>query len=127
MTMTDRFLRLSETLTGRSPLDERLAEEYLARVRAAPDGADLEALLDEYDAIVAAGGDLEAAVKHRIMGRDALRKPAKLVILLWYLGEFGEGGPAEHYFQGLFWDVIHAHPPGLSGGYFGHWSYPPDN
>ena len=38
-----------------------------------------------------------------------------------------EGGRPEHYFAGLFWRVIEAHPPGLSGGYFGHWTYPPDN
>lgn len=33
---------------------------------------------------------------------------------------------AEDYFEGLVWRVIQAHPPGLTGGYFGHWYYPPE-
>jgi hypothetical protein len=31
------------------------------------------------------------------------------------------------YFGALLWPVIGAHPPGLSGGYFGHWRYLPDD
>lgn len=125
--MTERFLRLSEALVGESPLDAALAGPYLERIQATAEGADLEALLDEYDAIVAAGGDVDAAITMRIMGHDELRRLARVIIVLWYLGEIGGGGPAEHYFQGLFWKVVSAHPPGLSGGYFGHWAYPPDN
>ena len=36
-------------------------------------------------------------------------------------------GTPEEYFSGLAWKIIGAHPPGLSGGYFGHWRYRPDN
>jgi hypothetical protein len=36
-------------------------------------------------------------------------------------------GTPEEYFSGLAWQIIGAHPPGLSGGYFGHWRYRPDN
>jgi hypothetical protein len=34
---------------------------------------------------------------------------------------------AEDHFQALMWRVIQAHPPALSGGYFGHWHYPPED
>ena len=34
--------------------------------------------------------------------------------------------PSDH-FEAVLWRVIQAHPPGLSGGYFGHWRYPPED
>jgi hypothetical protein len=36
-------------------------------------------------------------------------------------------GSPEQYFRGMMWSVIRAHPPALSGGYFGYWRYPPEN
>jgi hypothetical protein len=32
----------------------------------------------------------------------------------------------EPHFQGLYWQYTRAHAPALPGGYFGHWSYPPE-
>jgi len=34
---------------------------------------------------------------------------------------------AEDYFESLIWRVTLSHPRGLSGGYFGHWHYPPED
>lgn len=131
MTSVDRFLRVSEALTGFSPLDRTLAAEYLERIRTCPEGASLPALLDEFDRIVEEGGDLNAAITLRVMSVSDRQQVAQVIILLWYLGEIRGQTPSadrpEHYFQGLFWSAINAHPPGLSGGYFGHWTYPPDN
>jgi hypothetical protein len=31
---------------------------------------------------------------------------------------------ASRHFRGQFWRLVGGHPPGLSGGYYGHWSYP---
>jgi hypothetical protein len=31
------------------------------------------------------------------------------------------------YFEAVLWRVIQAHPPALSGAYFGHWHYPPED
>jgi hypothetical protein len=61
----------------------------------------------------------------------------KELVHLWFVGAPGPvPGPtglndqpyltAETYFGALLWPVIGAHPPGLSGGYFGHWRYLPD-
>lgn len=33
----------------------------------------------------------------------------------------------DDFFESVLWRVIQAHPPGLSGGYFGHWHYPPED
>lgn len=131
MTLVDRFLRVSEALTGISALESKLAQEYLDRIAATAEGANLTDLLDEFDAIVGTTEEIEAAITNQIMNVPKRQRLAQVIILLWYLGQIHgqkqEGGYPEHYYQGLFWNVISAHPPGLSGGYFGHWSYPPDN
>lgn len=131
MSSVERFIRVSEALTGVAPLDPTLAGQYLARIAVAPEGPQLSDLLEEYDAIMAGGGNIDAAITARIMNVPRHQEIAQVVMLLWYLGEIRgqklEGGYPDHFFQGLFWNVISAHPPGLSGGYFGHWTYPPDN
>lgn len=33
----------------------------------------------------------------------------------------------EDYFEAVLPRVVQAHPRGLSGGYFGHWHYPPED
>jgi hypothetical protein len=35
-----------------------------------------------------------------------------------------EAQRAGRYFRGRFWSMVGGHPLGLSGGYFGHWTYP---
>jgi Membrane bound FAD containing D-sorbitol dehydrogenase len=126
-----KFRGVSETLIGEPRLDSTLAAEYLKRLRAVPEAKALPRLAAELDAIAKAGGDSDAAIKERILGDEELRALVKVIVLLWYLGEIGGpnpyGGRPEHYFQGLFWKIVHAHPPALSGGYSGYWAYPPDN
>jgi hypothetical protein len=34
---------------------------------------------------------------------------------------------AEDYFESQVWRVVQAHPRALSGGYYGHWHYPPED
>lgn len=130
-----RFRALSVRLLGQNELPVDLAAEYLDRVRAVcPEpGAALFDLLETFGEIVASGGDVDAAIRERIFGDARLRQSARRIIILWYLGELVDdadksiGGPPEHHFRGLMWEMIHAHPPGLSGGYFGYWKYPPEN
>jgi hypothetical protein len=77
-------------------------------------------------------------IGQRIMNDAGLGPLAQQIIVLWYtsalhtkdekgndLWDFPED--PNQYFGGLVWSVIHAHPLGLSGGYFGHWKYPPEN
>jgi hypothetical protein len=127
----EQFSTISEALLGETALDQQLAAEYLERVAAAPEGSALPRLAAELAAILSQGGDPAAAIKAQILGDDQLRALCEVIILLWYLGEIhGQaptGGHPEHYFRGLFWRVVHAHPPALSGGYSGYWAYPPEN
>jgi hypothetical protein len=62
-----------------------------------------------------------------------LRAAAHDLVLSWMFGSrYEDGGPkrsdptvaAARNFRGLFWHLVGAYPPGLTGGYFGHWSYP---
>jgi hypothetical protein len=34
---------------------------------------------------------------------------------------------AGRHFRGRFWQLVGGHPPGLSGGYYGHWTYPTEH
>lgn len=64
-----------------------------------------------------------------------LLAPCQDLILSWYFGAIYVNGKvvlieesaeitAARRFRGRFWSIVGAHPPGLSGGYFGYWSYP---
>ena len=133
--MLDDFISLSTVLTGEQSLDRGLAEKYMQRVSNGPFGDKLNDLLKVFREIVAAGGDLVEEVRQRIMNDPTLGLLAGQVIIIWYTSALpSENGQKwdfpddpDQYFSGLVWSVIHAHPPGLSGGYFGHWKYPPEN
>lgn len=127
------FLRLSRELTGVAALEEDLAPGLLERIQATSEGAALRRLLDTYRDIETAGDDRPRLIRERILGDPELEPLARMAILLWYTGDLqteDEDKPplaAEHHFAGVLWAIARAHPPGLSGGYFGHWTYPPDN
>jgi len=127
----DEFLHLSRVLAAQE-LDVHLAEQYLERVRDAA-GADLDTLLDRFQARVKAGDDPVKIVKDRLLPDPKLGPLAKTILLLWYIGGIQNPGSgdwemtsADHYYRALVWTAIGAHPPTLSNGYFGHWKYPPE-
>jgi hypothetical protein len=66
-----------------------------------------------------------------VLADPELKELVRLVLVLWYFGLLDTTPPRalgpEQYYGGLFWGVVHAHPPGLSGGYSGYWAYPPEN
>lgn len=136
--MLDDFIALSSVLTGKAGLDRTLAEQYLQRITVDVNGDKLKDLLKTFREIEAAGGEVLEEINQRIMNDATLGPLAQQIIVLWYtsaLHSKDENGNdrfdfpdnPDHYFSGLVWQVIHAHPLGLSGGYFGHWKYPPEN
>lgn len=153
--MLEDFLALSSVLINERNLDKGLAQQYLDRllkapVKGEPMASRLEALLGAFREIRDAGGDLEEGVRQRIINDAALSPIARQIIFLWYTSAFLvrsekpdnvanletgrpessttlQFGSPEQYFCGLMWSVIRAHPPALSGGYFGYWKYPPEN
>jgi hypothetical protein len=132
MTAESDFLRLSRTLTGVLDLDESLVPGLLDRIKKTPESTHLNRLLATYREINESGGDVAAGIKERILNDAELRPLVPMIIVAWYTGDLvtrlKDPPPAtEHeYFSGVLWKIARAHPPGLSGGYFGHWTYPPD-
>lgn len=137
MTNNGLFIEMSQALTGVDDLPPDLAVEYWDRLRASGLGTDLEALLQAFSDLKAQGEVNETTLAATLFASTALKNVAQQLIVLWYSSalmavdskgavELRFGSPA-HHFRALLWDVIAAHPPALSGGYFGHWHYPPEN
>ena len=129
----EAFLALSKALTGEPDLSPLLARQHMQRLEADSAGAHLKDLLDVFEAIEAEpAADREALIQSRIVESPTLWPVAATILKLWYTGDpvpdprVPVGRSAEAYFEGLIWKVALAHPPALSGGYFGHWSYPPE-
>lgn len=132
--MLKDFIELSQVLVGQPRLDQELADSYLNRIRPlAPHGQHLDQLIAVFKEIKAGGGNINSEIETRIMKDAALGPLAQQIIFIWYTsgvsadGEVWQFGSAEEYFSALLWPAIRAHTPGLSGGYFGHWKYPPEN
>jgi hypothetical protein len=135
VTKLEDFVRLSEALSGWTGLNQRLAQSYLDRVRGINGlGQHLDDLISVFKKILAAGADINSEIQKQIMADATLGPLARQVIFLWYTsalpsvdGKVWQFGSAEEYFAALLWPTVRAHVPGLSGGYFGHWKYLPDN
>jgi hypothetical protein len=135
----DDFLALSRILTGVDKLDAKLGRQYLDRLNSSPFNPLLSQILKKFKGLREEPDVVEQA-KKQIVGNDSLRPTVCQIILLWYTSTVQDNlgmnpsappvmrfGTQEEYFSGLAWTIIGAHPPGLSGGYFGHWRYRPDN
>jgi hypothetical protein len=136
--MLEDFIALSGVLTGNKELDRTIAQQYLLKISADVHGHKLGDLLRTFREIKAAGGDVVKGISQRIMNDETLGPLAQQIIVLWYTSALHRkdnkgndvwdfSNDPNEYFSGLIWSVIHAHPLGLSGGYFGHWKYPPEN
>lgn len=141
MSMLEDFLALSRILTGVAGLNEELGRQYLERLISSPYQPIMGQILETFRRI---GKDrpLIDQVKRQILGNDEFRLTVCQITLLWYTSAMWDNpstpidptapitlryGNQEEYFSGLAWQIIGAHVPGLSGGYFGHWRYRPDN
>jgi hypothetical protein len=131
----DDFLGLSRILTGVQTLDAGIAGQYLDRLNSSPLQPALATVLRRFRDI-SPGPAAADQVKKKIVADDGLRPVVSQIILLWYTSAMRDGesgalslrfGTQDGYFSGLVWTIIGAHPPGLSGGYFGHWRYAPEN
>jgi hypothetical protein len=133
------FLALSRILTGVDALSLTLAHQYFDRLSSSPHEPQLREMLVRFEQLQQ-GPTLASQVLSTIVADATLRPTVCQVILLWYtstmqdnLGAAPPATPAmrfgtpDEYFSGLVWPIIGAHVPGLSGGYFGHWRYRPDN
>jgi hypothetical protein len=133
--MLEDFLALSRILTGVAALDADLGAQYLDRLMSSPWSAPVRRILDQFRGLTPDAG-LAAQVQKKIVDDDSLRPAVCQIVLLWYTSALRDNlnpaialryGNQQEYFSGLAWRIIGAHPPGLSGGYFGHWHYRPEN
>lgn len=135
----DDFLALSRILTGVDNLDADLGRQYLDRLNSSPFNLFLGQILKRFRELKDKPDVLDQ-LKKQIVGNDSLRPTVCQIVLLWYTSTMQDNlgmqppttpmmrfGTQEEYFSGLAWTIIGVHPPGLSGGYFGHWRYRPDN
>jgi len=150
----ETFIALSDSLTGVSPLDRHLANQYMERYATHPQlSKNLDILVKAYRNIAADKKPQEGDIKQRIMmsSDGAVRAGAKQLIYLWYTSAFFipldpgtdpnrpplQDDPAdtrkkawvygtpEQYARGLLWKVISAHAPMTPGGPPRHWATAP--
>lgn len=127
------FLEMSRFVTGYSDIGGELEQVYAAIMSSRPDWAsELGSLAIAVDE-AKANADPEAALIATMEQQPEVGHAARRLAHLWYAGRLSaENGveaafvSEEAYFGGLIWRAARAHPPGLSGGYFGHWRYAPD-
>jgi hypothetical protein len=137
----DLFYQFSKLVTGEEALSAKLSNVYFEVFHADPAvQTDFLRLLDRYAEILNnRNGDPEKSVKDKILGDPALNAITLSIIKLWYLGiiqslttntlntEPLKGGGYYFHHEALIWKIAQAHPAGLSGGYYGYWSYKPEN
>jgi hypothetical protein len=134
--MLEDFIALSRILTGVEDLNHELGSQYLERLLSTPYEPDLREALTRFRGATHDGA-LADWVRQQLLGDHMFRTTVCQIILLWYTSAMQDypatadavlrHGSQDAYFSGLGWKLIGAHVPGLSGGYFGHWRYRPDN
>jgi hypothetical protein len=138
------FGHLSRVLTGERFLAEDLVARHLARLRGDADAAPMLArLLDSFARRAAESDFDEEAFRQEVTPDAELGPLVRRIVVLWITGalpkvdwattpkleqalDYQEGDPRP-FFGALMWPAMGAHPPGLSGGYFGYWRYPPES
>jgi hypothetical protein len=150
----ETFIALSSALTGVSPLDRHLANQYMDRYATHPQlSKNLDALVKVYRSISDGKKPGENDIKQSIMTASdgVIRAGAKQLIYLWYTSAFfipldpGSDpnrpplqddptdtrkkawvyGTPEQYERGLMWKVISAHAPMTPGGPRHYWATAP--
>lgn len=147
----ESFLAVSTLLTGVSPLDRQLANEYMERYAIHPQlTTNLNALISAYRAIP--GTPSENDVAQKIIGSTdpVVKAAAKQLMYLWYVSAFfipldvtpgvkpplrddpndtrkrvWVYGSPEQYAKGLLWKVIYAHAPMTPGPSRHYWAIAP--
>lgn len=135
------FLAISARLTGFDAIELEgtgMTQTYFDTLsnNTAPDI--LALFFEETAAILALQDDeaIDAAIRSRLMPDSSYDATAKVVILMWYTGEWYSGigestgvnstqidGPS--YVQGLMWEAAETHPPGAKQPGYGSWAEPP--
>ena len=134
------FKKVSQLLTGFEELPENLLMSYYIKLSSSDGyGEEFFKLLD------CVSNMPEIALDDLLKENSIDKKLFKGIVFLWYTSELilwnhldensdllkktdnRIAGTQEEYYGGLIWKAIRAHPLALSGGYYGHWKYEPEN
>lgn len=135
MELIKHFCKLSYLITGFYSLPENQVSEYFHKISKA-DG--YKTCLPNLILIAASVSNTEELIEKLDVDQ---KRCCKGIAFLWFTSEFIEWeslstvtlpakrqpGNEEEYYSALLWKTIRAHPPGLTGGYYGHWKYEPEN
>ena len=139
--MLEDFLALSRILTGVDQLNAELGRQYLDRLSGSPIQPIVQKVLTSFHELKK-DKDLSAQIQKQIVANAEFSPALCQIVLLWFTSTLWDNpvfpfipgtsvnlryGTQEEYFSGLAWQIMGAHVPGLSGGYFGHWRYRPEN
>lgn len=126
------FKQLSIVLCADTNLSASLSDEYFEILAS---DVNFIPLLNDYKKILDTNpSDIIFEIQNLLLTNNGYKLLIKEIIKLWYLGksdrkEIVDLKRKNHYFHydALIWKVLHTHPAGLTGGYFGYWSYKPEN
>jgi len=131
-----QFYKLSKLITGFQNIPSALSDTYYQKMQISDGYKDHIQSLIELSENFTSIDDLLNSMN------DSQKDLCKGLVFLWYTSELinwqtlrqtntnnlsKTTGIQEEYYEGLIWKAIRAHPLGLSGGYFGHWKYEPEN
>lgn len=123
MTARETDVALCRALAGVNEMPVRFVDSVMRRANRKFGESEVRQVVERFER----GGMAE------VMRDEAHATIARAITYGLYTGMLpadGSDEPAmspEDHFEAVMWRVIQAHPPGLSGGYFGHWHYPPED
>lgn len=131
--MPSPFLSLSCALTGFDNLSQQTADLYYNKLKEL--FPNIDDLITTYQSNISeVSGDHEQNIRQNIWTNQGFKAICQQIIAVWYNASLTDTNgnvtwqaPPEFYFDALLWKAIEAHPPALSGGYFGYWRYAPEN
>jgi len=142
----DYFIQLSELLLDKSNLNRDLAkayfqiiidqspeiygpgDEYTKYLADSNNGAPLDIMFDVFLQVSEESAETQLRVVSELFASDSTLAPiANNILVLWYNGYLNnQYPPAKYYSEALIWKTIRANPPGITGPFYGHWAYLPE-
>jgi len=142
----NNFIQLSELLLDESNLNKDLAkayfqiiidqspdiygsgDEYTKYLTDSNNGAPLDIMFEVFHQVCKESTETQLNVLSELFATDSTLAPiANNILVVWYNGYLNtQYPPAKFYSEALIWKTISANPPGITGPYYGHWAYLPE-
>lgn len=129
----EKFILLSEFLTDKKDLYQKIAEEYLNRLEL-QFPAEVQNLLSELSKITSETSSQywEFEFKRKVIENEKFSPIIQQILRIWYTGQFivlddkTDVRTREQFNEGLLWKIIHTEAPGADKGKkYGFWNDKP--